>query len=93
MAKYSSSKRPQPNSTVNRARAHLTTTTQTVDLDSIVTVTARAIEVFGSGEKAIRWLQTPLASLSDRAPLSMLNTRNGIEQIEEVLGRIEQGIW
>jgi hypothetical protein len=64
-----------------------------VDLDGIVTVTARAIEIFGTREKAIRWLRTPLPPLSDRTPLSMLNTAEGIERIEEVLGRIEQGVW
>jgi len=34
-----------------------------------------------------------LPSLSDRTPLSMLNTADGIEQVEDVLGRIEQGVW
>jgi putative toxin-antitoxin system antitoxin component (TIGR02293 family) len=78
----------------DRAQAHLTTRdVHTVDLDGIVTVTARAIEVFGTREKAIRWLRTPLPSLSDRTPLSMLNTADGIEHIEDVLGRIEQGVW
>ena len=69
------------------------TETHTVDLNGIVGVTARAIEVFGAREKAIRWLRTPLPSLSDRTPLSMLNTADGIEQVEDVLGRIEQGVW
>lgn len=77
-----------------RAEVHVTKTeAHTVELDGIVTVTARAIEIFGTREKAIRWLRTPLPSLSDRTPLSMLNTADGIEHIEEVLGRIEQGVW
>jgi hypothetical protein len=76
------------------AKVHIATTgAHTVDLDGIVTVTARAMEIFGSREKAIRWLRTPLPPLSDRTPLSMLNTADGIERIEEVLGRIEQGVW
>ena len=65
----------------------------TVDLDGIVSVTGRAIEVFGARDKAIRWLRTPLPSLSNRTPLSMLKTAEGIEQVEDVLGRIEQGVW
>ena len=36
----------------------------------IVEATARAMEVFGSREKALRWLNTPLRSLGDRTPLS-----------------------
>ena len=75
-------------------KAHVRTTeAQTVDLDGIVSVTARAIEVFGTREKAIRWLRTPIPALSDRTPLSMLNTADGIEHIEDVLGRIEHGVW
>jgi len=78
----------------DRAQAHVATNeTHTVDLDGIVSVTARAIEVFGTREKAIRWLRTPLPSLSDRTPLSLLNTTDGIESIGDVLGRIEQGVW
>jgi RNA recognition motif-containing protein/antitoxin Xre/MbcA/ParS-like protein len=69
------------------------TEVQTVDLDGIVDVTSRAIEVFGNREKAIRWLRMPLPSLSNRTPLSLLKTADGIEQIEDVLGRIEQGVW
>ena len=67
--------------------------TQAVDLNGIVTVTARAIEVLGSREKALRWLRTPIPSLSDRTPLSLLDTSDGIEQVAMVLGRIEQGVW
>ena len=69
------------------------TEVETVDLDGIVDVTSRAIEVFGDREKAIRWLRMPLPSLSNRTPLSLLRTADGIEQIEDVLGRIEQGVW
>ncbi|MGA2147038.1 MAG: antitoxin Xre/MbcA/ParS toxin-binding domain-containing protein [Bryobacteraceae bacterium] len=78
----------------SHAKVHVTTTEpRTVDLDGIVTITARAIEIFGTREKAIRWLRTPLPSLSDRTPLSMMNTADGIEHLEDVLGRIEQGVW
>ncbi|HEY3742215.1 MAG TPA: MbcA/ParS/Xre antitoxin family protein [Bryobacteraceae bacterium] len=64
-----------------------------VDLDVIVTVVARAIEVFGTRDKAIDWLRTPLPALSHRTPISIMNTTTGVEQIQDVLGRIEHGIW
>ena len=41
--------------------------------DSIVDITARAIEVFGNREKALRWLKTPVRSLGDQTPLSLLS--------------------
>ena len=39
--------------------------------DPIVDVAARAIEVFGTREKALRWLKTPVRSLGDQTPLSL----------------------
>jgi uncharacterized protein (DUF2384 family) len=59
----------------------------------IVEVTARAMEVFGSREKALRWLNTPLRSLGDRTPLSLLNTPEGVAQVQDTLGRVEHGVW
>lgn len=59
----------------------------------LVEVTARAIEVFGSREKALRWLKTPVRSLGDRVPLSLLDTPDGVDRLHDVLGRVEHGIW
>jgi cold-inducible RNA-binding protein len=64
-----------------------------VDLEAIVTVAARAVEVFGNRKKAIDWLRTPLPVLSHRTPISMLETPDGIVRVEDVLGRIEHGVW
>ena len=61
--------------------------------DSIVEVTARAIEVFGSREKALRWLRTPVRSLGDQTPISLLNTSEGVAQVQDTLGRVEHGVW
>jgi hypothetical protein len=61
--------------------------------DAIVDVTARAIEVFGNREKALRWLKTPVRSLGDRTPISLLNSPDGITQVQDTLGQVEHGIW
>jgi putative toxin-antitoxin system antitoxin component (TIGR02293 family) len=58
-----------------------------------VDVTARAIEVFGTREKALRWLQTPVRSLGDQTPLSLLNSADGASQVRDTLGRVEHGVW
>jgi putative toxin-antitoxin system antitoxin component (TIGR02293 family) len=58
-----------------------------------VDVTARAIEVFGTREKALRWLKTPVRSLGDRTPLSLLNSAEGAAQVQDTLGRVEHGVW
>jgi putative toxin-antitoxin system antitoxin component (TIGR02293 family) len=62
-------------------------------VDPLVEVTARAIEVFGSREKALRWLKTPIRSLGDQSPLSLLDTPEGIDRVNDVLGRVEHGVW
>lgn len=59
----------------------------------IIEVTARAMEVFGTRERALRWINTPVRSLGDRTPLSLLNTPEGIAQVQDTLGRVEHGIW
>jgi uncharacterized protein (DUF2384 family) len=61
--------------------------------DSIVEITARAIEVFGTREKALRWLKTPVRSLGDRTPISLLNQPGGVAQVQDTLGRVEHGVW
>jgi len=63
------------------------------ELAPIVDVTARAIEVFGTREKALRWLRTPVRSLGDQTPLSLLKTAEGIAQVQDTLGRVEHGVW
>jgi putative toxin-antitoxin system antitoxin component (TIGR02293 family) len=59
----------------------------------IVELTARAMEVFGTREKALRWLNTPVRSLGDRTPLSLLDTPEGLAQVQDTLGRAEHGVW
>jgi putative toxin-antitoxin system antitoxin component (TIGR02293 family) len=64
-----------------------------VGIGEVVEVVARALEVFGDRTKALRWLRTPIPSLGDATPQEMLEREGGIEQVEDVLGRIEHGVW
>jgi len=50
-----------------------------------------AIEVFGSRERAVKWLETTNPKLGGKAPISVyLNSRPQL--VEEELVAIEQGI-
>jgi len=62
-------------------------------VDPLVELTARAVEVFGSREKALRWLKAPVRSLGDRSPLSLMDSQEGIQRVSDVLGRVEHGVW
>ena len=63
-----------------------------VSVETLVDVTARAIEVLGAREKALRWLKTPVRSLGDQTPLSLLGSPDGIIRVKDALGRIEHGV-
>lgn len=66
---------------------------QTRPTEPLVRVIARAVEVLGTSEKALRWLNAPVRSLGDQPPTSLLGSPEGIARIEDTLGRIEHGVW
>jgi putative toxin-antitoxin system antitoxin component (TIGR02293 family) len=55
-------------------------------------VLAHANRVFEDPEESADWIQTPNASLGKQQPLSLLDTDIGVQQVDEILGRIEHGI-
>ncbi len=50
-------------------------------------------DVFQDRGKFIRWLQRPLRLLADRAPLALMDSPTGVQLIEDILGRIEYGVF
>jgi RES domain-containing protein len=75
------------------ASPYMESSAATAPLQDIVAITARAIEVLGTREKVLRWLNAPVRSLGNQTPLSLLNTRQGITRVEDALGRMEHGVW
>jgi putative toxin-antitoxin system antitoxin component (TIGR02293 family) len=63
-----------------------------VDPKILLTICFRVVEVFGSSQKAQRWLETPIRSLNNRAPLEVLDSAAGRKLVLDTLGRIEHGI-
>jgi putative toxin-antitoxin system antitoxin component (TIGR02293 family) len=49
--------------------------------------------VFGDSEKAQTWLKRPNRSIGGKVPMSLLDTDLGTQQVEDVLKRIEYGIY
>ncbi|NOT59677.1 MAG: DUF2384 domain-containing protein [Acidobacteria bacterium] len=56
-------------------------------------VIARTEETFGSHEKASLWLKEPNRALGLQTPLSLLDMDEGARQVEDVLIRIEHGVF
>lgn len=53
----------------------------------------QATEVLGSAEKARRWLKSPNRALGGEVPFDLLDTDIGAHQVEEVLVRLNHGIF
>jgi len=53
---------------------------------------AQAAQLFGSEEKAVKWLRRPNRALGRQAPLELLDSDLAARQIEDVIGRIQHGV-
>jgi putative toxin-antitoxin system antitoxin component (TIGR02293 family) len=54
---------------------------------------SRAVEVFENIDTARKWLKRPNQALGGIVPLDILDTDAGTEQVEELLNRIEYGVY
>lgn len=51
------------------------------------------VEVFEDQGKFNRWLRRPLPLLEGQSPLQLLDTASGFQVVDELLGRIEYGVY
>lgn len=51
------------------------------------------VDVFEDQGKFNRWLRRPLRLLADQSPLDLLDTASGFQVVDELLGRIEYGVY
>ena len=59
----------------------------------VARIAAYAEEVLGSAQAATAWLKTPLPSLGQVTPLSLLDTDEGAQHVTDILGRIDYGVY
>jgi len=53
----------------------------------------RAVEVFADEERAARWFSSRPKALGGKTPLEFMRTEPGARLVEDVLGRIEHGVF
>lgn len=53
----------------------------------------RATQVFGDPVVARKWMVTPLVAFGRESPIKRADTSLGAMQVEDVLGRIEHGVY
>ena len=49
--------------------------------------------VFQDKGKFVRWLRRPLQLLNNQSPLDLLDSSTGVQLVEDILGRIEYGVF
>jgi putative toxin-antitoxin system antitoxin component (TIGR02293 family) len=59
----------------------------------IARVGVRAEEVLGSTQAAERWLKELIPALGSETPLELLDTDEGVQMVNDILGRIEHGVF
>ena len=53
----------------------------------------KAEDVFGGGDSAREWLTSPQTGLGNAVPLDFAKTEIGAREVENLLGRIEYGVY
>ena len=65
--------------------------------DRLVTVTrllTQAVELFeGRKDAALRWFVQPNRALGNHSPLEMATTETGAREVENLIGRLEHGVF
>lgn len=51
------------------------------------------IGVLGLQKEAEQWLERPAISLNNRRPIDLLTTPAGVELVEDILQRLEYGVY
>jgi dihydroorotate dehydrogenase len=64
------------------------------DLDlGVAEILAKATMVMGLQKEAEQWLERPAISLNNRRPIDLLTTPAGVELVEDILQRLEYGVY
>lgn len=53
----------------------------------------RALEILGEIGLARQWMKTPKKSLGGKTPIGFCDTEPGVREVEDLLGRIEHGVF
>lgn len=59
----------------------------------VASLIVRATEVMRDRDEAVHWLKTPKKALGGEIPLKLADTEVGADEIKDLLGRIEHGVF
>jgi putative toxin-antitoxin system antitoxin component (TIGR02293 family) len=78
---------------LRRKRAGRLTPEESEHVLRIARLLDAAARVFGGGVEAAAWLRAPNLSLGEASPLAFADTEIGAREVEDLLGRIEYGVY
>jgi putative toxin-antitoxin system antitoxin component (TIGR02293 family) len=82
-----------PRTLARRKTARRMTVGESDRLIRLARVATYAAEILGTEEKAAEWLRRSNRALGNKTPLELLKTDIGARQVEDVLGRIQHGVY
>jgi putative toxin-antitoxin system antitoxin component (TIGR02293 family) len=82
-----------PHRTLARRRGGRLDPSESERVLRLIRLTTRAVEALGSPEKAARWLEAPNGALEGAVPITLVDTDIGTQAAEDVLTRIEYGVF
>lgn len=83
-----------PRTLTRRKRENKLTPAESDRLVSVSRLLAQAIELFeGDREKAFRWFVQSNRALGEFSPLEMAATETGAREVENLIGRLEHGVF
>jgi putative toxin-antitoxin system antitoxin component (TIGR02293 family) len=83
----------QPRTLSRRKKEGRLTPEESDRLFRLVRIFAHAESVFGAADRARRWLRETNRALGGRVPLELIETDIGTTMVDDVLGRIEHGVF
>lgn len=84
---------PQRTLSHRRAKGQDLTPEESNRLARVAGIVLRTLELFETPEVAARWLRRPNRALGGERPLELLASDAGARAVEQVLGRIEHGVY
>jgi putative toxin-antitoxin system antitoxin component (TIGR02293 family) len=76
-----------------KSSANRLTAVESDSLFRIARIIAHAESVFGNKKSASNWLRSEVPSLGGQRPLDILDTDAGALEVDDLLGRIEHGVF
>ncbi len=78
---------------IRKIQAGRLTADQSERMNRVARLLVRAVDVLGSKERALRWLKAPRSYFAGKPPLDFADTELGCQEVFNLLGRIEYGVF